>query len=233
MSSSLQDKISEAIKDVKSSSSSRATNSETSSYTVVCQHVPSLNPTAVLDEDFSFYDSDKINRIAAIASSVLAIALFSFQHVNPVNGVTLLHAMEKDSVALPIALCNGKPTMIEFYADWCESCKAMAPTMREMELSYGDKVNFITLDGTNSRNSALVDRFRVDGIPHVAFIAKDTELKTSLVGAAPKTIIENDIKALISNKKELPYVGMDPFEGDSHYIVSDIKQRFCKINNNE
>lgn len=49
-------------------------------------------------------------------------------------------------------MCNGKPTVIDFYADWCESCKAMAPSMRSIESQYKDKVNFVTLDGSNTKN---------------------------------------------------------------------------------
>ena len=181
--------------------------------------------------DLSYYNSEKMNKIAAFASFLCAISLSTFQHFNPISSVTLLHAMEKDSISLPTAVCNGKPTMIEFYADWCESCKVMAPTMRQMELNYNNKINFITLDGTNPRNAALVDRFRVDGIPHVAFIGADEELKTSLIGAAPPTVIEKDIKALI-NQQELPYIGLDAFEGDDHHLLNDVQGRFCSASSN-
>jgi thiol-disulfide isomerase/thioredoxin len=50
------------------------------------------------------------------------------------------------------AVCNGKPTIIDFYADWCESCRAMAPSMRSMEAQYKDRINFISIDGSNSKN---------------------------------------------------------------------------------
>ena len=199
---------------------------------VVCVHDPSLNYSNNMNNDenknidLSYYNSEKMNKIAAFVSFICAISLSTFQHFNPISSVTLLHEMEKDSISLPNAVCNGKPTMIEFYADWCESCKVMAPTMRQMELNYNNKINFITLDGTNPRNAALVDKFRVDGIPHVAFIGADKELKTSLIGAAPPTVIEKDIKALI-NKQELPYAGLDAFEGDDHHLLNDVQSRFC------
>ena len=172
-------------------------------------------------------DMKKVNTAAAVLSSILAAGVFFIQVANPVSGVTLLHAMEADSLPITSAICNGKPTIVDFYADWCESCKAMAPTMRQMEASYGDKVNFIAVDGTKTKNAGLVDTFRVDGIPHVALLAPDTELKTSLIGALPKQVVERDIVALAKNVP-LPYEGADPFEGDDHYILGDAQSKYCK-----
>ena len=73
----------------------------------------------------------------------------------------------------------------------------------------------------------MVDAFRVDGIPHVALLGADMELKTSLVGAIPRQVVEQDIVAL-ANQAPLPYQGTDPFEGDSHFVLGDAQAMFCK-----
>eukprot|EP01035_Chromulina_nebulosa_P017878 gene17878-23494_t len=135
--------------------------------------------------------------------------------------------MEKESIGLKQALCNGKPTIIDFYADWCENCKSMAPTFRQMEFLYDKNVNFVTIDGSNPANSKLVETFRVDGIPHIAFISDQTEVKTALVGAVPKEVLKSEIEALITNK-DLPYLGYDAFEEESHIIIRD-KSKFCNL----
>jgi thiol-disulfide isomerase/thioredoxin len=96
--------------------------------------------------------SKKINQLFASISIALGIGLGVYQSNTAVSGLTILKTMEKDSIALGDAICNRKPTIIEFYADWCESCKKLAPSMRAMELKYGDKVNFITLDGMQLKN---------------------------------------------------------------------------------
>ena len=43
----------------------------------------------------------------------------------------------------------------------------------------------------------MVKRFRVDGIPHLAFIGSNQEVKTALVGSVPKTILKDQMLALI------------------------------------
>lgn len=43
----------------------------------------------------------------------------------------------------------------------------------------------------------MVKRFRVDGIPHLAFIGSNQEVKTALVGSIPKTVLKDEIVALL------------------------------------
>lgn len=43
----------------------------------------------------------------------------------------------------------------------------------------------------------IVNEFKVDGIPHVAFLNREAEVKTALVGAVPKSLLEADLNALI------------------------------------
>ena len=47
----------------------------------------------------------------------------------------------------------------------------------------------------------MVKRFRVDGIPHLAFIDSNLEVKTALVGAVPKPILKDQILALLQVNK--------------------------------
>jgi thiol-disulfide isomerase/thioredoxin len=96
--------------------------------------------------------STGLRKWIATASAIMGGLLFFFQHTQPVSSVALLKAMERDSMDFSVALCNGKPTLVEFYADWCESCKAMAPTMRSIETQYKDRINFITIDGSSFKN---------------------------------------------------------------------------------
>jgi thioredoxin-related protein len=45
-------------------------------------------------------------------------------------------------------------------------------------------VNFVVINGDDrdEASSALVERFRVDGIPHLALMTKEGEVKTALIG---------------------------------------------------
>eukprot|EP01031_Cornospumella_fuschlensis_P040337 gene40337-49157_t len=123
-------------------------------------------------------DSKRANTLLAFLS-VCVGGLYAVFGGN-VNGLSILQQMEKESVPVEVALCNNKPTIIEFYADWCESCKRLAPSMRALELRHEKDVNFITLDALRAENAALLSRFRVDGIPHLAFLSARNGVLASL-----------------------------------------------------
>ena len=44
-----------------------------------------------------------------------------------VDGAPALARLQQASVPLEAALYNDRPTVLEFYADWCEVCNELAP----------------------------------------------------------------------------------------------------------
>ena len=192
---------------------------------------PQTAPAIPAEEEESWGESQVVKRGIAVASSLLATIFFFVQHnAAETTGVALLRKMEAESVPLGQALCDDKPTVIEFFAPWCESCKETAPSMRALELQYRDKVNFVAIDGSNADNAKLVSLFGVDGIPHLAFVTKDTEVKTALVGAVPKSIVQNNLDALLrAPQSPLPYEGYDAFSGDK-ILVPDKKSKCLNFN---
>lgn len=78
-------------------------------------------------------------------------------------------------------------------------------------------MNFVVINGDSKENYDLVEQFHVDGIPHLALISKEGEVKTALIGKVPKSVIEEDIESLIAGRS-LPYEGFDAFEDEDHFL---------------
>ena len=142
------------------------------------------------------------NIVVAIAAIVLSVALFLGFQTETNN--SSLESQVKRSTTLEVALNNGKPTLTEFYADWCTSCQAMAGDLAEIKSSYSDRINFVMLNVDNTKWLPEMLRYRVDGIPHFLFMDESGEAIAEAIGEQPKRILEADLDALIANNP-IPY----------------------------
>ena len=82
--------------------------------------------------------------------------------------------------------------MVDFWAAWCGPCRMIAPSVEQLATEYQGSVKVGKLDvDANPHTSA---RFNVRSIPSILFF-KDGTLVDTLVGAMPKTVMEQRIKA--------------------------------------
>ncbi|KAI5062243.1 hypothetical protein GOP47_0022782 [Adiantum capillus-veneris] len=134
------------------------------------------------------------NRLIALASACAAVGLFLATR-GGLSGATL---GELAVAALPYeeALSNGRPTVLEFYADWCEVCKEMAPDVYKVEQQYKDVVNFVMLNVDNTKWEQELDEFGVEALskgeeklPHSRIVGQfsNPELHQSSRMAGPRS----------------------------------------------
>ncbi|MCU0528319.1 MAG: thioredoxin domain-containing protein [Cyanobium sp. Prado107] len=78
-----------------------------------------------------------------------------------------LEALARRSPELSMALADGRPTLVEFYADWCEACRSMAPSMEAIERERRGELDVVLLNVDNPRWQPELERYAVNGIPHL------------------------------------------------------------------
>ena len=140
----------------------------------------------------------------AIVTIAIALVIALTLGIRAQNSTSSLEAQATQAQPIDLALSNGKPTLMEFYANWCTSCQAMAGDLAQIKESYGDRVNFVMLNVDNTKWLPEMLRYRVDGIPHFLFMNAQGEAIAEAIGEQPKGILEADLDALIANNS-IPY----------------------------
>lgn len=85
-----------------------------------------------------------------------------------------------------------KPAIIDFYADWCGPCKAVAPVLEELSEEYAGKVNIYKIDTEVEQELSAV--FGIRSIPSMLFIPLGDKQPMMQAGALPKKSLKEVIE---------------------------------------
>lgn len=80
-------------------------------------------------------------------------------------------------------LQSTKPVLVDFWAEWCQPCRVLAPTIQALAVEFGDKVKIGKLNV--DENGAVSEKYRIRGIPTV-LLFKNGEVKEQVVGLTSK-----------------------------------------------
>ena len=81
---------------------------------------------------------------------------------------------------------NGKPSVVDFYADWCGPCRSIAPLFHQLESQNGDKVNFYRVDV--DQQGDVAQAYGIEAIPTFVFFDKEGKEIGRLSGADPDSL---------------------------------------------
>ena len=90
------------------------------------------------------------------------------------------------------------PCVIDFYADWCGPCKAIAPVLEVLSQEYAGKINIYKVD--TEVEQELSAAFAIRSIPSMLFCPKEGEPQMAQ-GALPKQELERIIKDVLAVEK--------------------------------
>lgn len=90
------------------------------------------------------------------------------------------------------------PAIIDFYADWCGPCKALAPLLEDLQKEYDGKINIYKVD--TEAEQELAGAFGIRSIPSLLFCPKG-EKPQMAQGALPKQQFEELIKDILKVEK--------------------------------
>tara|TARA_B100000886_G_scaffold333868_1_gene288573 strand:+ start:280 stop:825 length:546 start_codon:yes stop_codon:yes gene_type:complete len=136
-----------------------------------------------------------LNVILSLIIVIVIISLSLFKNLF-FKSTYLLKSFGELSVDPEIAFINDKPTFLEFYAEWCEVCKEMAPKISNLKEEYEKDINFVFLNVDNQKWDNYVRKFEVNGIPQVNLFDRKGNLISTFIGKQEESIIKDSIYQL-------------------------------------
>ncbi|WP_139324975.1 thioredoxin domain-containing protein [[Limnothrix rosea] IAM M-220] len=150
------------------------------------------------------------NRVSRnIGAIAVALVIFflggTFVLTRPVQGaqtstvadLMTLPAIAAQSVPYGEAIANGKPAFIEFYADWCMTCQAMAPTLAKAHERFGAAINFVMLNIDDPQWQSTVATYKVTGVPHFVLLEEEQVAVDTFIGKVPFQILSERLSSLV------------------------------------
>ncbi len=95
------------------------------------------------------------------------------------------------------ALKSDKVVLVDFWAQWCPPCHAMAPVLEAAAKKMDKDFDVVKVNIEESQdNAALAGEYGVRGIPNMQ-VFKDGKVVKELVGARPLSVLEDELQSVI------------------------------------
>ena len=149
-----------------------------------------------MTESQNNYFSSKFQKIILVLFALFLIAFILFFKNSIFQSTLQLRNLGNLSMDPEIAFTNGKPTYLEFYAEWCEICKEMASEVTDLKKDFDEEINFVFLNVDNPKWEKFIKQFKVNGIPQINFIDSNSYLKATFTGLQEEKTLKDSLNYL-------------------------------------
>lgn len=142
--------------------------------------------------------------LIALALLVPARARLAAQMVPVVGDIApVVSVADLDGKMVRIAASvPRRAVLIEFWATWCEVCRALLPTMRAAQKTYGDRVDFFGVNVTVNERKERVRQYVAQNHPPFMTLYDDRGVATRAFGALATSYV-----VIIDRNGKVAYTG--------------------------
>ena len=94
-----------------------------------------------------------------------------------------------------IEASKSQPVIVDFWAEWCGPCRALSPTVDEIDREHTGKVKVVKMNVDENMNTP--GKYSIRGIPTL-LVFKGGQVADQIVGAVPKDHIEKVLQRHIA-----------------------------------
>ena len=107
--------------------------------------------------------------------------------------MSVINTMTKDEFKKN-ATNSDKVVLVDFWAEWCPPCRAMAPILHQVGDEMDRQVDIVKVDiESGVDNANLAGQYEVRSIPNMILFKNGKPVDT-LIGAMPKLALEDALK---------------------------------------
>ena len=166
---------------------------------------------------------NKTQKVILVLIMVFVITFFFIFRNILFQPTILIRSFGDLSIDPEIAFQNNKPTFLEFYAEWCEVCKEMAPKVSALKDQYEKEINFVFLNVDNAKWENYIRKFKVNGIPQVNLFNNEGNIEATFIGKQDGNILNESLENLnrgIKLNKEISDSDLSLMQYNKNYKAS-------------
>ena len=94
-----------------------------------------------------------------------------------------------------LVLKSSTPVLVDFWAEWCGPCRAVAPILEEISNEYSEKIKIVKLN--TDEEGAIAMKYGINSIPTMNVFVGGQVVK-SIVGAKPKPALVRELAEFLN-----------------------------------
>ncbi len=94
---------------------------------------------------------------------------------------------------------SEKPVLIDFFATWCGPCKALAPILKQVKDSLGERITILKIDV--DKNQQISNQYKVRGVPTMILFQEGKQLWRQSGVLSKEEIIKTILEKVIRKVK--------------------------------